>query len=317
MPDLADPWFLILLPVPLLVYLLMTSADRTGAVMVVPEGVGRGIMAQVRHGQGSRPGRYILPALVWVMLVLALAGPRILLPASALPLSGRDLVVALDLSGSMVREDFAVDGEAVSRLDAVKKVGAAFVRGRGGDRVSLVVFGSQAYVAAPPGFDVEAVAKTIEGLVIGISGRATNIGDALGLALKRLSGTEATSRVVILLSDGANNAGSATPRDVALLARDRGVRVHTIALGPKSRAEAPNERGVVDAATLKSISELSGGETFRVRTLEDLQAVADAIDRLEPTDRAGLSAETYRDLWPYPAGLAGLGCLVIGWRRSR
>lgn len=317
MPDLADPWFLILLPAPLLVHFMMTSADRTGAVMVVPEGVGRGIMAQVRHGHGARPGRYILPALVWAMLVLALAGPRILLPASALPLSGRDLVVALDLSGSMVREDFAVDGEAVSRLDAVKKVGAAFVRGRGGDRVSLVVFGSQAYVAAPPGFDVEAVARTIEGLVIGISGRATNIGDALGLALKRLSGSEATSRVVVLLSDGANNAGSASPRDVALLARDRGVRVHTIALGPKSVAEAPNERGVVDAATLKSISELSGGETFRVRTLEDLQTVADAIDRLEPTDRAGLAAETYRDLWPYPAGLAGLGCLVIGWRRSR
>jgi len=314
MPDLADPWYLILLLVPPLIYFFATPVSALGAALVVPEGVGRRILGQSSRVGNVVAGRYLIPSLIWVLLVLALAGPRQLVPTDALPISGRDLVLALDLSGSMVRDDFAINGETITRLEAVKKVAADFVRGRGGDRLSLVVFGSEAYYAAPPTFDTEAVAKTIEGMVIGISGRATNISDALGLALKRLAESPAKSRVVIVLSDGANNAGAATPRDVAKLAGNMGVRVHTIAMGPKSLNENPEERGVVDVATLQAMSDLSGGSMFRVRSTEDLIAVADAINRLEPTASAGLVAETYRDLWLYPAILAGILCLWIAWR---
>ncbi|MGB5558702.1 MAG: VWA domain-containing protein, partial [Paracoccaceae bacterium] len=187
MPDLADPWFLLLLPLPLLVHYLAKPTSTIGAALVVPDSVGRSILRQSNRAGRVAVGRYLLPSLIWVLLVLALAGPRQLVPTGALPMSGRDLVLALDLSGSMVRDDFSIDGKSVTRLEAVKQVGADFVRGRGGDRLSLVVFGSEAYYAAPPTFDVEAVAKTIEGLVIGISGRATNISDALGISLKRLA----------------------------------------------------------------------------------------------------------------------------------
>lgn len=318
MPDFADPWAFALLLAPLLVYALAPPAATGGAALRAPEGVARRIVDAARASGGSGGvRRYLGPAAIWLLLVIALAGPRAPAPVAALPMSGRDLILALDLSGSMIRDDFHLDGETITRLDAVKSVGASFARGRAGDRIGLVVFGSEAYFAAAPTFDAAAVAEAIEGMTIGISGRATNIGDGLGVALKRLEQSDAAAKVVILLSDGANNAGAATPRDAARLAQEMGVRVHTIALGPKSVAEAaPGERGVVDAATLSAMAEIGGGRMFRVRTTEDLAEVIREIDALEPTARAGLAAEVRRELWIWPAGLALAGCLLIGWRTS-
>ncbi|MDK3075314.1 VWA domain-containing protein [Sedimentitalea sp. JM2-8] len=314
MPEFATPWAFVLLAVPVLVTRLASARRSTGAGLVVPAGVKRRMLASRAAQGGIAIPRYALLFAIWALLVIALAGPRQIAPVQGLPISGRDMMLALDLSGSMVREDFQLGDRTVTRLDALKEVAAGFVRNRGGDRVGLVVFGSDAYVAAPLTFDVQSVAETVETMVIGISGRATNISEALGLTLKRLRESDAESRVVILLSDGASNAGEATPRDVAKLAAAMGVRIHTIAMGPKDLESHPDERGVVDAAMLKAVADLGSGEMFRVRTTEDLRAVAEAIDRLEPTARAGLSAEIYRDFWIWPAMLAGLGCLWLGWR---
>lgn len=317
MPELADPWVLLLLPLPLLALRLLRPGQAGGAAIAVPEGVGQALLAA---GQGARSGgglpmRHLLLWAVWGLLLLAAAGPRDLAPVSALKVSGRDLAIVLDLSGSMVRDDFFLDGQQVTRQAAVTAVGAEFARRRGGDRLALIVFGSEAYYATPFTFDVEQVARRIEEAQIGISGRATNISDGLGLALKRMQESEAASRVVILLSDGVNNAGATNPRGVAALAAEMGVRVHTIALGPKDLTTAEEgERGVVDAATLQAISDVSGGTSFRVRTTEDLQEVAQALDRLEATDTDGLAAEVFRDYWVWPAGLAALLALAFGWR---
>lgn len=310
MIELADPWLLALLPLPLLARFLPPAAAG-GTALRVPDNLARRLTGG--HAGGNPPGRpWIWPLFAWILVVVALAGPRQLVPTPALPVSGRDLVLALDLSGSMVREDFSLDGQPLTRLDAVQRVGAEFVRGRGGDRVSLIVFGSEAYYAVPATFDVEAVAEAIESAIIGISGRATNISDALGLALKRLAKSGARSKVVILLSDGKNNAGAALPGDVAELARAMGVRVHTIAMAPFALEDGPDDpNGAVDATTLKRIAEISGGEAFRVRTTEDLVAVTDEIDRMEADDADGLAAEVYRDLWVWPAALAGLVCLAL------
>ncbi len=310
----ADPWFFLLLGVPALVFLLAPSASAFGASLRVPEGVGRHIRSEMQPGRRILLLRYGAQFTIWVLMVVALAGPRQIAPVEALPVSGRDLILALDLSGSMVREDFFLDGKAITRLDAVRDVGSAFVRGRGGDRVGLVVFGSEAYVAAPLSFDVHAVAHAVASMVIGISGRATNVGDAIGLALKRLDGSDAEAKVIVLLSDGESNAGATSPPDVAKLAREMDVRIHTIAFGPKELSTTPQERGVVDTEALKAVARLSRGEMFRVRTTEDLRRVAEAINQLEPTVRAGLAAETHRDLWIFPVILAGLGCLWFGWR---
>lgn len=315
MPELADPLFLLALPVPLLLLRFLPARAVRGSVLAVPESVGRQLLSrpEVRETTGWR--RFALPGLIWVLLVIALAGPRLLEPVSALKVSGRDLAIVIDLSGSMIRDDFELDGQTVTRLEAVQTVGAAFARRRGGDRVALIVFGSEAYYAAPFTHDVEAIARAIETAQIGVSGRATNISDGLGLALKRMQDSPAATRVVILLSDGVNNAGATNPRGVARLASDLGVRVHTIALGPKDLASAEEgERGVVDAETLRAVSDLSGGESFRVKTTEDLLSVTEALDQLEPTEGDGLAAEVYKALWIYPAGLAVFLALVVAWR---
>ncbi len=317
MLDLAAPLALLLLPLPWLAMRLLPPQAGQGAALVVPDRIGAGILAGAGQAAGPAWRRRLLPWAVWVLLVVALSGPRQLEPIPALKVSGRDLAIALDLSGSMVRDDFFLDGAPITRMEAVQRAGAAFARRRAGDRVALIVFGSEAYYAAPFSYDTEAIARRIEEAVIGISGRATNISDALGLALKRLDGSEAASKVVILLSDGINNAGATNPRGVAGLARDMGVRVHTIALGPKDLTDsAPGENGVVDAATLRAISELSGGTSFRVRTLEDLEAVAAELDRLEATDSDGLAAEVFREFWVWPAALAALLCLALAWREE-
>lgn len=318
MIDLADPLALLALPLPLAALRLLPPRIPRGGALAVPEGIGNRLSLGGAAARRRDWRRLALPGLVWALLVLALAGPRQLEPVAALKVSGRDLAIAIDLSGSMVRDDFHLDGRQVTRLEAVQKAGADFVRRRAGDRVALIVFGSDAYYAAPFTFDTEAVAQRIEEAQIGISGRATNISDGLGIALKRLDRSEAAARVVILLSDGVNNAGATNPRGVARLAADMGVRVHTIALGPKDldTAEA-GERGVVDAATLNAIAELSGGESFRVRTTEDLVAVTEALDRLEPTEGDGLAAEVHRALWVWPAALAALACLALVWRERQ
>lgn len=319
MLEFSDPWALLALPLPLLIVRVFGRQTAPSRALFVPERIGDAMVA-ASGGPMERvhiPVRLGLLFVAWALSVLALAGPRDLAPVSALKVSGRDLAFVIDLSGSMVRDDFYLDGRQITRLEAVTEVGAAFARRRGGDRLALIFFGSEAYYATPFTFDVEAVATRIENAVIGISGRATNISDGLGLALKRLDKSTAETRVVILLSDGINNAGATNPRAVAELAAEMGVRVHTIALGPKDLASAEaGERGVVDAATLAAIARVSGGETFRVRTTEDLQDVARALDRLEATDSDGLAAEVFNEYWPWCAALAGTFLLAFGWREA-
>ena len=171
--------------------------------------------------------------------------------------------------------------------------GADFLRRRGDDRVGLIVFGSKAYYASPLSFDVEAVAGAVETAVIGISGRATNISGALGLALKRLSRSPADSRVVILLSDGANNAGAATPRDVARLAADMSIRVHTIAMRPKNLNSAPDTHGVIDATTLNTITNLNKKTIFHIQNTDNLLNIITTINTLKPTQHTKLTTKTY------------------------
>ncbi|MEM7177054.1 MAG: VWA domain-containing protein [Pseudomonadota bacterium] len=317
MLDFADPLFLLLLPLPVLAWLWLAPLRAGGAALQVPEGIGARLGQAPGRATGSRTAR-LLPLLLWLALVSALAGPRLLVANPALPVSGRDLVLALDLSGSMIRDDFEIDGNRVSRIAALKHVATGFARGRGGDRMALVVFGSRAYYATPPTYDVEAIAHAVEKAEIGISGRATSISDGLGLALKRLDQSDAAAKVVILLSDGAHNSGPAKPRDTAKLARDLGVRVHTIAMGPESLKEADDPRGAVDVETLNAIAELSGGEAFRVRTTEDLVRVAAAIDRLEAISTDGPGALVHRPLWTWPAGAAVLLCfgIMLGFLRT-
>jgi Ca-activated chloride channel family protein len=318
--DLATPLALLLLPLPLLAARLIPAeaVGKSGALRVPASLVGAARTRAPVAGRGRR--RTLLIWILWTSLVGALAGPRLVLSATALPASGREIMIAMDLSGSMERRDFALDGETVSRLAAVKRIGSEFIRRRAGDRIGLVIFADQAYVAASPSFDTATVAHALEEANIGLVGRSTGIGDGLGLALRRLdprdmskdavTGTgqppPSTAKVVILLSDGANNAGQTKPTDVAELARDLGIKVYTIALGPRDLANADGEQDVVDVETLREMAAVSGGKAFRVKTTEDLIAVADAIDSLEGGRAKAPPLPLRRDLWPWPAALAFL-----------
>ncbi|SFL72785.1 VWA domain-containing protein [Methylobacterium pseudosasicola] len=314
--DLAAPWILLALPLPLLAARLLPAEREggSGALLVPGTLVGGARSGADLAARGRR--RAALIWTLWAALVVALSGPRLVMPAAALPASGREIMIAMDLSGSMERRDFALDGETVNRLTAVKRVGTDFIRRRAGDRIGLVIFADQAYVAAAPSFDTAAVARALDEATIGISGRSTGIGDGLGLALRRLdpkdtqSGTDAVTpaarpaKAVILLSDGANNAGQTAPKDVAALAQELGVKVYTIALGPRDMADADGEQDVVDTETLRDMAQASGGQAFRVRTTDDLVRVADAIDRLEGGRALAPPLPLRRDLWPWPAALA-------------
>ncbi|WP_146589493.1 VWA domain-containing protein [Puniceibacterium confluentis] len=301
---LAAPLALLLLPLPLLALLLPPRRPRWGAVTLPPA-----ILAQTRIAGTGRATRHLgLAGLVlsWILTVLALSGPRIVTTLDTLPATGRDIVLVLDLSGSMEREDFDLDGHRVSRLAAVQSVAARFVRGRAGDRVGLVVFGDRAFVAAAPTHDVAAVAHVVETSVIGVSGKATAIADGLGLAIRRLRDRPAASRVIILLSDGRDTSGVVDPVAAARKADELGIRIHTIALGPDKAQSSGRDDDVVDSATLGQIATAAGGEMFRVRTTDDLRAVTAAIDRLEPSAAAAPPMLAWRELWIWPAGAAFL-----------
>ncbi|AXT28721.1 VWA domain-containing protein (plasmid) [Ruegeria sp. AD91A] len=317
--ELADPWVLLALPLPFVIVRLVKPRPVFERGFPVPDRIGGMLMAASPQNKAETRflADHLILWIIWALTIFALSGPRELQPVSALKVSGRDLAIVLDLSGSMVRDDFHLDGRQITRLEAVTRVGSEFARRRAGDRVALIVFGSEAYFATPFTFDTEAVARRIEEATIGISGRATNISDGLGLALKRLANSKAASRVVILLSDGVNNAGATNPSGVAELAAEMGVRVHTIALGPKDLQSAElGERGVVDAVTLRAIAEVSSGEAFRVKTTDDLIEVTQALDRLEATDRTGLTAEVHRSFWTWPAAMAAALALLAAWRQA-
>ncbi|MBS7537543.1 VWA domain-containing protein [Ancylobacter lacus] len=310
---LAFPMALLLLPLPVLArFLPGVRAQGATALRVSP-----GAFAAALPARGAEDrGRQTVLVAAWIALVAALAGPQVAATRELVTASGREILLALDLSGSMLKEDFVLDGKPLSRLDAVKRVATRFVAARQGDRIGLVIFGDRAYVAQPPTFDVASVARAIDIAQIGISGRSTAISDGLGLATRRIMGSEATTKVVVLLSDGVDTSGKVPATEVARLAASHGVRVHTIALGPADLEDQPASRDAVDAAALKEIAAVGGGTSFRVRSMADLEAMAATLDQLEPNPMKRPPLRYWRPLWMWPGGASlALVLLLAGWRR--
>ncbi|QHQ35361.1 VWA domain-containing protein [Algicella marina] len=303
----AAPWAALLLPLPFLLYRLLPETKEAAGAVVLPPAIAAAFLPR-DTAPSRRHARGIVLFMAWVALVAALTGPREERTLSVVPASGRDIMLVLDLSGSMEREDFDLDGAQVSRLAAVQSVGSRFVRGRAGDRVGLVVFGDRAYVAAALTHDVTAVAQVIETAQIGVSGKATAIADGLGLAIRRLRERDAESRVIVLLSDGQDTTGAVDPVAAAVTAETLGVKIYTIALGPADLETVPGARDAVDSETLRRIAHVADGETFRVRTTDDLMAVTDAIDRLEPSLADAPPIRAWHNYWPW---LAGVGFALI------
>jgi Ca-activated chloride channel family protein len=312
------PWVFALLPLPWVMRLVLPAADSGEAALKVSflselEGLSG------RRAKGHLPAwRQRAPLLViWLLLLIAAARPQWLgepLPVAA---SGRDLLVAVDVSGSMDYPDMQWKSDEVSRLVLVQHLLGDFLEGREGDRVGLILFGSQAFVQAPLTFDRRTVRVWLDEAKIGIAGKNTAIGDAIGLALKRLRLRPEHSRVLVLVTDGANNGGQIDPITAARLAAEEGVRIYPIGIGAD-----PADSGLqallglnpsldLDEPTLKQIAELSGGRYFRARDGDQLAQIRTALDALEPVAQQPTQARPAIALYYMPLAAALLLSLTL------
>ncbi|MFT4196978.1 MAG: VWA domain-containing protein [Pseudoxanthomonas sp.] len=322
----AWPWLWLALPLPWLALWLLPAVRNPAPALRVPYGERLQGIAQ-GHGVARRFGLNPLAALAWLLLVAAAARPQQLGPAVVPPQSGRDMLLAVDLSGSMREPDMQLGGAAVDRLTAAKAVLADFLDRRAGDRVGLLVFGQRAYVMVPPTLDRDSVREQLRDLVPGLAGRETAIGDAIALATKRLREQPEGQRVVILLTDGVSNAGALLPDKAAELARDSGVRVHTIGFGSGGQSmslfgmQLPMPGGSdddIDEATLQKIAASTGGRYFRARDTGELAGIYDELDRIEPVRRPGKAVRPRIERYPLPLAAAlGCGLLAFAWRGLR
>ena len=317
--NFAWPWLLLALPLPLLARLWLPPARSAAAALKVPYGER---LATITGNGGPARARGIgtLAWLAWGLLCVAAARPQMLGPLIQPPQAGRDLMLAVDLSGSMSDEDMELGGQAVDRLTAAKAVLADFLDRRAGDRVGLLVFGDKAYVLTPQTLDLDSVRAQLGDSVVGLAGRATAIGDAIGLAVKRLRSQPAEQRVLILLTDGVSNAGMLDPIKAAELARDEGVRIHAIAFGGEGQTlsifgipmRLPGGDSDTDVATLQRIAKLTGGKAFRARDTSELAGIYAEIDRLEPVKRPGQAVRPRIERYPWPLGAAlAFGLLAL------
>ncbi|MBI2379303.1 MAG: VWA domain-containing protein [Gammaproteobacteria bacterium] len=309
--EFAWPWLLGTLPLPWLLSLRRLEDERGEEALRVPFFTNLKVIAGTASALAPRHGQ-VLAWLIWLALVLAAARPQWLDEGVELSTSGRDLLVAVDISGSMRVPDMELGGKQTDRLTMIKAVLTRFLARREGDRIGLVLFGLRAYLQTPLSFDRKTVQYFLNDAEIGLAGDGTAIGDAIGLAIKRLKDRPAQNRVLILLTDGANNAGELDPAQAARLAAEAGVRVYTIGVGadelimndPIFGQRVVNPSEGLDEAILGQIAQTTGGRYFRARDTERLEAIYALLDELEPV--AG-ERETFRPalaLYPWPLGLA-------------
>lgn len=305
-------WVLFALPLPLLAWLAPPVKHSQQVALKLPN------VEQLAPWLGSAGGQprqdwlsKLLALLAWSLLVLAAARPQWVGEPVELPASGRDLMLAVDISGSMEEQDAEIRGRAVSRLQAVQLVAADFIRRREGDRLGLLLFGERAYLQAPLSLDRETVATLLLDASVGLAGQKTAIGDAIGLALKKLRDSEQDQqeRVLVLLTDGASNAGALSVAKAVELAAEEALRIHTIGFGKEREVGfgffKQKLAADVDERGLQYVAEQTGGRYFRARDTADLHKIYQLIDQLEPIER---DVQVFRPIsalfwWPLAAAL--------------
>jgi len=312
MIDFAWPWLLLILPLPLLVrWLVPVKSSAQEAALRVPffHTFGTSQTATGQYHEARWP--LWIGLLAWLLLVIAAARPQWLGESIELPVSGRDLMLAVDLSGSMATQDFSLHGHTVTRLQAIKSVAGEFIQRRVGDRLGLILFGSQAYLQTPLTFDRRTVHTLLDEAEIGLAGKETAIGDAIGLAVKRLQHNDIKSKVLILLTDGASNAGEVKPIKAAELAAQEGLKIYTIGIGADEMlvrsffgTRHVNPSADLDEKTLKAIANKTGGRYFRARDTRALEGIYKLLDELEPVKKGSQTFRPRTALYPWPLSIA-------------
>ena len=321
MLDILWPWVLVLAPVPLLYRWYRRPINLTASALVAPA---LASIAEDHRGPTERLNwrRLILRMLLtlcWLATLLALSRPVWIGEPVALPTSGRDLLLAVDISGSMEQEDMLIGGSTVNRLGAVKTVVGEFVAQRRGDRLGLILFGERAYLQTPLTFDTKTMQILLEEAQIGFAGRrGTAVGDAIGLAIKRLQERPENQRVVILLTDGANNSGELDPLKAAQLAKTANVKIYTIGIGAEVQEvysllgnRVINPSADLNEEELIGIAKATGGQYFRARDPKELSSIYNELNRLEPIEQESETVRPTISLFHWPLALAFIVSLLI------
>ncbi|RVU81480.1 VWA domain-containing protein [Leucothrix sargassi] len=302
-------WALYLLPLPLLVWMLSPKkTQQTQAALKVPF-----LQDLPQAGNAVNPRSWkwlarLLALLGWSCFVVALARPVMVGELVQLPQSGRNLMLAVDLSLSMQEADYQLGNQMVDRLTATKYVAGEFIERREGDRIGLILFGDQAYLQAPLTFDRQTVRRLLDESALGLAGRNTAIGDAIGLALKRLNEQPDSEHILVLMTDGENTAGAVSVEEAADMAMKNGLKIYTVGIGSQRSASVDffgNRGSSLDEATLVKIAEMTGGRYFRATDTDTFRQIYTELDRLEPIEREQQQWRPRTDLffWPLAAAL--------------
>ncbi|HEY6642713.1 VWA domain-containing protein [Povalibacter sp.] len=321
MMHVAWPWMALLLPLPWLLYRLRAAAQSGGTAIYLPFVTALGTASAERDS--VRLGLRALFVLIWILLVAAAVRPQWLGDPLPVPTTGRRLMLAVDVSGSMEAQDMANNA---TRLQVVQAVAGNFIDGRRGDQVGLIIFGTQPYLQAPLSPDLATVHRFLDEAAIGIAGQETAIGDAIGLALKRQRAepnkdqqNAANRSVLILLTDGQSNAGAVPPLEAAKLAAQQGLRIYTIGVGATGDGGFFGSFGNMDLDedTLQAIARITGGRYFPATDANALREVYREIDKLEPAAGREQWWRPADEWFRWPLGLAlllSVPALVLGTR---
>ena len=324
MITLVHPWLLALLALPFLLRFLLPVHREASRGIYAPDLERLARLAGARATTGAVVRRRsraqsVLTWVTWVLLVTALAQPRLIEPPIVKTTPTRDVLLAVDLSGSMSIEDMTLaGGEPVDRLTAVKSVLGEFLARREGDRVGLVLFGSAAFVQAPFTTDLSVCRTLLDEAEVGMTGPRTVIGDAIGLSISVFDRSELEDKVLILLTDGNDTGSRVPPEDAAVIAKDRGIVIHVVAVGdPEGAGEQK-----LDEETLQRVASVTGGEYQHAVDREDLESIYDRLDEMSTHEASSISYSPTRELFQWPLGLAFLLGLLyhvardISWTRA-
>ena len=310
-------WLFALLP------LIMIWRGRRGPVAAVQYS-DVGLARDVARASRSRIGRWVwlLPLLAGALMIVGLARPQRGHSRTEVTANGIDIVLALDVSGSMQALDFLVDNQRVNRIEVVKSVVSRFIDERPNDRIGLLAFAGAPYLVSPITLDHDWLQQNLERVNIGGADDGTAIGSAIAASVNRLRMTKAKSKIVVLLTDGMNNTGKISPLAAAEAAKALGVKVYTVAVGVRGKApipvrdEAGNMRIImakvdVDEKTLQTIAEETGGKFYRATDTDSLQKIYEQINRLETSAQTVQKFEHYDELYRW-ALFPALALLAFG-----
>ncbi len=303
------PWLLLALPLPLLIYWLPAKKQTQSAALKIPHLLTGLSTSQTQTRSQKMP--IVILSLIWILCVLSATRPQWLGEPIDIPTEGREMMIAVDLSGSMQVEDMELNGNTINRLDLLKVLLGEFIERRQGDRLGLILFGDDAYMQTPMTFDRKTVRQMLDETVLGLVGKKTAIGDAIALAAKRFDEKSESNRVLVLLTDGQNTAGKITPDQALELAVDKGITIYSIGIGADVMLQRSlfgtrrvNPSSELDEESLKKMAQQTGGQYFRARDSQSMSEIYQLLDGLEPVEQDQQQMRPLTALFYWPLAMA-------------